>query len=380
MATSVTRSGGSHDVPNGRPDARGGGSAEPPAGSRPAAPTVTLGRVAAGTGCAGARTTPRPAGRRLPRRDGRGEPATGFPDRRGGVLRESRVDRHRRGRRGPRACRRTWGRGDRHDRREGHGDRRRLHGRHGSLLRHGRRRLGLRRHKRLRCSRRGLRSRCGRWRRRRSGYRHRTWGHRDRRRSRRRSRRRDRAGRHRTGRQQAHRVDVAVLVVRVRGCRDAPREPRAPPRRSSRAWPRSPPGTRPRRGRRASVPRWSRVTDPAVVRTDRQRAAVMREGSGEAHAAAGRCLDGVARRAADVDAAMLAGGVGVGAEREPLHDGAVRRPRPGRRCGSGGERNDGRQPQERRNASSPPSVVRYANADHGSGAVGRCQNFLQRAP
>lgn len=61
-ATSATRSAGSHHVTNGRPDARFRGSAEPPAGPRPAAPAGTPGGVAAGTWCAGARTTGRPAG------------------------------------------------------------------------------------------------------------------------------------------------------------------------------------------------------------------------------------------------------------------------------------------------------------------------------
>jgi hypothetical protein len=70
---------------------------------------------------------------------------------------------------------------------------------------------------------------------------------------------------------------------------------------------------------------------PAVRGQDRHRLPTPRHGAGEGHDASGRGTNRFAGGASDVDAAVLAGGVGVhGVEREREQDGAARRPGPGR--------------------------------------------------
>jgi hypothetical protein len=75
---------------------------------------------------------------------------------------------------------------------------------------------------------------------------------------------------------------------------------------------------------------------------DREREAVRRYRSCERHGAARRSADGVALRCGDIDATVLAAGVGVGPEREGLEDGPGDRPCPRSRNRRERQSEDGR--------------------------------------
>jgi len=87
---------------------------------------------------------------------------------------------------------------------------------------------------------------------------------------------------------------------------------------------------------------------PPVGRPDRRGDAVRGERAGEGNDAGSRSHDEVSRKRGDVDTAMLAGVVWIGAEDERADDGAAGRPAPRRRGERRGEHEQQREPQGER--------------------------------
>jgi hypothetical protein len=100
----------------------------------------------------------------------------------------------------------------------------------------------------------------------------------------------------------------------------------------------------------------------AVGGPDRDCAAAARNSTDERDRTGGGCPDGAPELGADIDAAMLAAGVGVIAEDEWAKDLPVGRPRPSK----SGRRDDERRQDDRGNERSPhrkpPSVVVEGNS------------------
>ena len=114
----------------------------------------------------------------------------------------------------------------------------------------------------------------------------------------------------------------------------------------------------------------------AVRRQDRDAATVSRHGARERHRAGRRSANRAAGRAGDVDAAMLPGGVRVGAQLERAEHLAVRGPRPG--CGAAAQgKCHGERCAEHEESvhKTPPSFSARATREwKGIGAVGRRQS------
>ena len=114
----------------------------------------------------------------------------------------------------------------------------------------------------------------------------------------------------------------------------------------------------------------------AVGRQDRDAATVRGHGACERDRAGGRSANRAAGRAGDVDAAMLAGGVRVGAELERAEHLTVRGPRPGFSDAAQRECHDERCAEHEESVhETPPSFSARATREwKGIDAVGRRQS------